>query len=67
VAHYRDRFGFAPVHQDAGFAVLRRDDAELHLWGAVDEAWRTRARPRRQADRLRGLDGNLVSFFRRER
>jgi len=43
VVHYRERFGFAPVHQDDGFAVLRRDDAELHLWGAVDEGWRTRA------------------------
>jgi uncharacterized glyoxalase superfamily protein PhnB len=42
VAHYRERFGFEPVHQDNGFAVVVRDDAELHLWGASDEDWRSR-------------------------
>ncbi len=42
VAHYRERFGFDPVHQDDGFAVVVRDDAELHLWGASDEDWRSR-------------------------
>lgn len=40
VAHYRDRFGFTPVHVDEhAFAVLRRDDAILHLWQAADESW----------------------------
>jgi uncharacterized glyoxalase superfamily protein PhnB len=43
VAHYRERFGFEAVHQDDGFAVIVRDDAELHLWGASDEDWRSRA------------------------
>ena len=43
VAHYRERFGFDAVHQDDGFAVIVRDDAELHLWGASDEDWRSRA------------------------
>ena len=42
VAHYRERFGFEPVHEDAGFAVLARDDAVLHLWEASDEEWRSR-------------------------
>ena len=42
VAHYRDRFGFDAVHQDDGFAVIVRDDAQLHLWGASDEDWRSR-------------------------
>lgn len=42
VAWYRDRFGFAVAHEDAGFAVLVRDDAELHLWRAGDEGWRER-------------------------
>ena len=43
VAHYRERFGFAAVHQDDEFAVIVRDDAELYLWGASDEDWRSRA------------------------
>jgi hypothetical protein len=40
--YYRDRFGFEVRHADEGFAVLVRDDAALHLWGATDEAWRER-------------------------
>jgi hypothetical protein len=43
VAHYSERFGFDVPLADDGFALLRRDDAELHLWAASDEDWRTRA------------------------
>ncbi len=39
---YRDRFGFTVLHQDGGFAVLIRDDAEVHLWESSDETWRGR-------------------------
>lgn len=40
---YVDRFGFDCVHRDdAGFAVVRRDEAEIHLWQAGDERWRDR-------------------------
>lgn len=42
VTHYRDRFGFHARHQADDFAVLARDDAVLHLWGATDEDWRSR-------------------------
>jgi catechol 2,3-dioxygenase-like lactoylglutathione lyase family enzyme len=42
VEFYRDRLGFAVLHQQEGFAVLRRDRAELHLWQAGDESWRRR-------------------------
>ena len=42
VDFYRDKLGFEVIHQDAGFAVLRRDGAELHLWQAGDEDWRRR-------------------------
>ena len=42
VGYYRDRFGFDSPHQNADFAVLVRDDAVLHLWGATDDDWRTR-------------------------
>jgi hypothetical protein len=42
VSHYRERFGFSSPHEEPRFAVLVRDDAVLHLWGASDEAWRSR-------------------------
>jgi catechol 2,3-dioxygenase-like lactoylglutathione lyase family enzyme len=42
VEYYRDRFGFDARHQDGDFAVLARDDAVLHLWGATDDDWRSR-------------------------
>jgi catechol 2,3-dioxygenase-like lactoylglutathione lyase family enzyme len=42
VAFYRDKLGFDVLHQDNGFAVLRRDGAEVHLWEAADESWRQR-------------------------
>ena len=42
VAFYRDRLGFEPLHHDGGFAVLRRDEAVVHLWQAGDESWRER-------------------------
>ncbi len=42
VAHYREHFGFDARHQAGDFAVLMRDDAVLHLWGATDEDWRSR-------------------------
>ena len=42
VAHYRERFGFDAPHETEVFAVLTRDDAVLHLWGATDDDWRAR-------------------------
>jgi len=42
VHFYRERLGFEVLHHDGGFAVLRRDDAVLHLWEASDESWRER-------------------------
>jgi uncharacterized glyoxalase superfamily protein PhnB len=41
-AHYREHFGFETRHEAADFAVLTRDDAVLHLWGATDVEWRSR-------------------------
>ena len=42
VGFYRDRLGFEALHHDGGFAVLRRDEAVVHLWQAGDESWRER-------------------------
>jgi len=41
-AFYRERLGFSVVHEDGGFAIVVRDAAEIHLWGASDETWRDR-------------------------
>jgi catechol 2,3-dioxygenase-like lactoylglutathione lyase family enzyme len=42
VAFYRERFGFDAPHATDDFAVVVRDEAELHLWGASDEGWQGR-------------------------
>jgi len=42
VTFYRDRLGFEVLHHDGGLAVLRRDDAVVHLWESSDEGWRER-------------------------
>jgi catechol 2,3-dioxygenase-like lactoylglutathione lyase family enzyme len=42
VNFYRGRLGFEVAHHDDGFAVVRRDDAVLHLWQSGDESWRER-------------------------
>ncbi len=42
VAFYRERLGFEALHHDGGFAVLRRDDAVLHLWEPADRSWASR-------------------------
>ena len=42
VGFYVERLGFEVLHRDGGFAVLRRDEAVLHLWEAGDDGWRSR-------------------------
>jgi catechol 2,3-dioxygenase-like lactoylglutathione lyase family enzyme len=58
VAHYAERFGFAALHADAGLAVLGRDDAIVHLWGATDDAW-----PEREDLRRRPVRSGAESFL----
>jgi catechol 2,3-dioxygenase-like lactoylglutathione lyase family enzyme len=43
VAFYTDKLRFQVLHHDSGFAVLRRDEAVLHLWQSDDESWTTRS------------------------
>jgi catechol 2,3-dioxygenase-like lactoylglutathione lyase family enzyme len=45
VAFYRDQLGFSVAHQEEGFAIVRRDAVEVHLWAASDERWPTRGGP----------------------
>jgi catechol 2,3-dioxygenase-like lactoylglutathione lyase family enzyme len=42
IAFYRDRLGFEVGYHDDGFAIVVRDDAEIHLWAAHDEHWEVR-------------------------
>ena len=42
VEHYRGAFGFDAVHATHDFAVIVRDEAAIHLWGALDDEWRSR-------------------------
>jgi hypothetical protein len=42
VAYLRERFGFDSPHETHDFAVVGRDDAVLHLWGALDDDWHSR-------------------------
>ncbi len=34
VVFYAEKLGFAAVHVEGGFAVMRRDEVEIHLWEA---------------------------------
>ena len=43
VEFYGDKLGFTLIHREDGFAIFRRDEAEIHLWAASDESWRKRA------------------------
>src|SRR5215216_93666 len=57
VDFYRDRLGFEVLHHDGGFAVLKRDDAVVHLWEASDESWR------KGVDLQRPIDSGAESFI----
>ena len=40
--YYTERFGFEAVHLADDFAVMARDSAVIHLWGATDGSWASR-------------------------
>lgn len=43
VKFYESRFGFACSYRDQGFAILKRDEVDLHLWAASDNSWKFRS------------------------
>lgn len=43
VTFYETRFGFTCPHKDNRFAILRRNEAEIHLWAAFDKGWKWRS------------------------
>jgi catechol 2,3-dioxygenase-like lactoylglutathione lyase family enzyme len=44
---YTQVLGFDVVASDDGFALVRRDDATISIWGATDESWRQKLDPAR--------------------
>jgi catechol 2,3-dioxygenase-like lactoylglutathione lyase family enzyme len=39
---YTTKLGFSVPHHDDGFAIVVRDEVEIHLWKASDEKWKIR-------------------------
>jgi catechol 2,3-dioxygenase-like lactoylglutathione lyase family enzyme len=42
VAFYESKMGFKARHQEKYFAILVRDQVEIHLWASCDKSWRFR-------------------------
>jgi hypothetical protein len=40
VEFYKDRFSFECRHQEGTFAILVRDEIELHLWASCNFSWK---------------------------
>ncbi|HEV3312307.1 MAG TPA: VOC family protein [Chloroflexota bacterium] len=59
VAFYRDKLGFTPGYQAAGFARLYRGGIEIQLWEASDETWKTRG----HEDQPRCVESGAESFL----
>jgi len=38
-AFYTTKLGFTIKHQEATFAILIRNDVEIHLWQSCDKSW----------------------------
>lgn len=43
VYFYETKLGFTCRHKDEGFAILIRDEVEIHLWAACDKGWKWRS------------------------
>jgi catechol 2,3-dioxygenase-like lactoylglutathione lyase family enzyme len=42
IEFYTTKLGFSVPHHDNGFAIVVRDEVEIHLWASSDESWRNR-------------------------
>jgi hypothetical protein len=40
VLFYESKMGFKARHEEKDFAILVRDNVEIHLWAACDKSWR---------------------------
>jgi len=39
---YTNKLGFTVRHHDDGFAMVVRDEVEIHLWKSGDESWKNK-------------------------
>ncbi len=39
---YTTKLGFTVRHHDEGFAIVVRNEVEMHLWKSGDESWKTK-------------------------
>jgi catechol 2,3-dioxygenase-like lactoylglutathione lyase family enzyme len=39
---YSTKLGFTVCHYDEGFAIVVRDEVEIHLWKSGDETWKNK-------------------------
>ena len=42
-AFYTTKLGFTVKHQEATFAIVIRNDVEIHLWQSCDKSWKYRS------------------------
>ncbi|MBC3538370.1 bleomycin resistance protein [Rufibacter sediminis] len=42
IKFYSEKLGFEARHYEDEFAILVRDEVELHLWKSGDESWRSK-------------------------
>jgi len=42
-AFYTTKLGFTVRHQEATFAIVIRNDVEIHLWQSCDKSWKYRS------------------------
>lgn len=40
--YYSTKLGFTARHEEDGFAILVRDEVEIHLWKSGDESWKNK-------------------------
>ena len=42
IRFYTEKLGFSVPHHDEGFAIVVRDEVEIHLWKSGDETWKNK-------------------------
>ena len=42
IEFYTTKLGFTVRHHDEGFAIVLRDEVEIHLWKSGDETWKNK-------------------------
>lgn len=59
IEFYTTKLRFSVPHHDEGFAIIVRDEVEIHLWLASDEKWKIKG----AALATRPIDSGAESFL----